>query len=63
MSEQEKQEQNQPADNETGTTAEPQGNISPDNRSGQAKQEKSNSSGSDTEQTGEGTGAKAGEYS
>lgn len=60
MAEQEKQGQNQPAADETGGTRE---NVSQDNESGQAKQEQSNSSSADTEQTGEGTGAKAGEYS
>lgn len=62
MAEQEKQEQNQPDDNKSGGT----GQASTD-KGGQATEPAragADDRGSDDkEQTGEGTGAKAGEYS
>lgn len=62
MSEQDKQGQPETAgSNDDALTGETKDNVS--SQSGQGKQEKSNSSGNSPEQTGEGTGAKAGEYS
>lgn len=60
MAEQEKQGQNQPAGDEA---SEAQNDAGLDNQTGQAKQKPGNSSSDDPEQSGEGTGAKAGEYS
>jgi len=60
MSEQENQGQNQPAGDEAGET---RNDAGAGNQSGEAKQQPGNTSSADPEQSGEGTGAKAGEYS
>ncbi|HEX8745717.1 MAG TPA: hypothetical protein VF717_00855 [Pyrinomonadaceae bacterium] len=60
MAEKENRGQNQPAGDEEGAA---QDNASTANQSDAGKQEPGNTSGSAPEQSGEGTGAKAGEYS
>lgn len=60
MAEQENPGQNQPADDESGAA---QNNAGSGAQGGQDKQKPGNTSGADPEQSGEGTGAKAGEYS
>ncbi|HEX8175307.1 MAG TPA: hypothetical protein VF543_09315 [Pyrinomonadaceae bacterium] len=59
MAEQENQGQNHPAGDEADETQD----KATDNQSGQGKQKPGNTSSADPEQSGEGTGAKAGEYS
>jgi hypothetical protein len=62
MSEQNQpEEQKRPAKDETAGTASTGSNTN--SQTGHSAEEQSKSSGADPEQTGEGTGAKAGEYS